>query len=257
MLAMTLNAARSEARYFYVWMAGACVLVAFGGFAGTYWLQVPAGTFVGEPIIHLHAALFSSWTVLFLSQTWQAASGRMEHHRAWGVAGAALVGAMVVVGFAAALNSLRNGIAGGYGDAARDFMIIPTTAILLFAGLFIAAMLNVSRPDWHKRIMLVATVSLLQAAMARVFLLAINGGGPGVRPGIGPPPPIQITIGPAIVANLLIVAGIVYDWRTRGRPHPAYLWAGGIVLAVQIVRIPLSTSEAWRAVAGLIESFLA
>jgi hypothetical protein len=257
MVAVTMNEARSEARYFYVWMSAICVLVAFGGFAGTYWLQVPAGTFVGPPLLHLHAALFSGWTLLFFAQTWQAAAGRIEHHRAWGVAGAALVGAMVVVGFAAALNSLRNGIAGGYGDASRGFMIIPVTAILLFAGLVLAALLNVSRPDWHKRIMLVATVSILQAAMARVFLLAINGGGPGVRPGLGPPPPIQITIGPALVANLLIVAGMIYDWRTRGRPHPAYLWAGGVVLAVQVLRIPLSTSAAWGAVAGWLETFLA
>jgi hypothetical protein len=55
--------------YFYVGMAAACVLIAFESFAGTYWLQLPAGTFVGSPIIHLHAVLFSGWTILLLSQT--------------------------------------------------------------------------------------------------------------------------------------------------------------------------------------------
>ena len=35
--------------YFYVWMAVACLLVAFGGFAPTDWLQLPAGTFCAGP----------------------------------------------------------------------------------------------------------------------------------------------------------------------------------------------------------------
>src|SRR4051794_35676826 len=69
MVATTLNPARASTGYFYVWMAAACVAVAFGGFAPTYWLQVPAGTFVGAPILHLHGLVFSAWTLLLLSQT--------------------------------------------------------------------------------------------------------------------------------------------------------------------------------------------
>ena len=57
----TVGEARTSARYFYVWMAGLCALIAIGGFAGTYWLQWPVGTFVGSRLIHLHAALFTAW----------------------------------------------------------------------------------------------------------------------------------------------------------------------------------------------------
>ena len=55
--------ARDSQRWFAVWMAGAFVLIAFGGFAPTYWLQLPAGTFVGSPLLHLHGLLFSAWTL--------------------------------------------------------------------------------------------------------------------------------------------------------------------------------------------------
>ena len=34
------------------------------------------------------------------------------------------------------------------------------------------------------------------------------------------------------------------------RPHPAYLIGGGIVLATQLLRVPLSTTAAWRAIAN-------
>ncbi|MFL6746433.1 MAG: hypothetical protein ACJ8EO_10470, partial [Sphingomicrobium sp.] len=47
---------------FYVTMALIFVAIAFGGFFGTYWLQVARGTFSGSPLLHLHGLLFSLWT---------------------------------------------------------------------------------------------------------------------------------------------------------------------------------------------------
>jgi hypothetical protein len=258
MTATTIDAAPSRTgRYIYVWMAAACAAVAFGGFAGTYWLQLPAGTFIGHPIVHVHALVFSAWLVLLLSQTWLAANGRLQHHRAWGVAGVSLATAMIFVGMAAMLDSLKFELAEGYGLKAREFMVLPFSALLLFGALFAAAVINVKRPEWHKRLMLVATVGIIQAAMARVFFLLINGGGPGARPGLGPPLPVAISIAPGAVVDLIILAGIVYDWRTRGRPHPAYLWAGGATVVVQLIRVPLSHSAVWLACAGFLERFAA
>jgi hypothetical protein len=255
MVATAITPARPSTGYFYVWVAAACAAIAFGGFAGTYWLQVPAGTFVGAPIVHVHGLLFSAWTLLLLSQTWLAANDRLDHHRAWGLAGISLATAMVFVGLATAINSAKIGSAGGHEFAAKAFMIVPVSAIFLFAGLMIAAVANINRPDWHKRLMLVATIGLLQAAMARVFFMVITGGGPGLRPGLGVPQPVQITVAPGLVVDLLIVAGIVYDWRTRGRPHPAYLIAGGLTLLLQVARIPLSAMSGWQAFAGQLMAF--
>jgi hypothetical protein len=47
---------------------------------------------------------------------------------------------------------------------------------------------------------------------------------------------------------------MVHDRRTRGRVHGAYLIAGGVVLAVQVLRVPFATTAAWTAMA---ESLLA
>src|SRR6185503_14914280 len=130
---------------FFVGIALASVLVAFGGFAGTYWLQVPAGTFIGHPIVHLHALLFSAWPIFYLVQTLLVASRRVAYHRSVGLIGISLATAMVFVGLAASIDSLNLGLAAAYGDRVRTFMIVPVTALAVFAGFFAAAIANISR----------------------------------------------------------------------------------------------------------------
>jgi len=257
MTATTMAQARTGRPTFYVWMAATCALIAFGGFAPTYWLQLPAGTFVGRPILYLHGTLFSAWMLFYVAQTTLAATGRIALHRAWGVAGVSIATAMVLVGLAAAMDSLRNGIATGHADAARAFTIVPVLSILTFGGLFAAAIAYNRRAEVHKRLMLAANVILLPAALARVFFMLQTGGGPGMRPGIGAPPPVEIAMIPALICMLLIVAGIVYDWRTRGRPHPAYLVSLAVMLAVTFSFAPISKTAAWLAFTNLYAGFLA
>jgi hypothetical protein len=248
MVATTITPVRTSTGYFYVWMAGLCALIAFGGFAATYWLQLAAGTFVGPPILHVHGLIFSAWPLLLLSQTVRAANGRMEHHRAWGVFGVALATAMVILGLTVAIQGLTGRLAAGEGDAARAFMILPLGAIGIFAGLFIAAVLNVKRPEWHKRLILGATCGVLLAAMGRVgFLIATHGGGPGMRPGLSPPPPPIAATLDGVLMGLVLVVGVVHDWRTRGRPHPAYLVGIGALLTFAFVGPILAQTPGWYA----------
>lgn len=249
---MQANSTPSAASHFYVWMAAICVLIAFGGFAPTYWLQLGPGTFVGPPLLHIHAALFSAWTLLLLTQALFIATGRVVSHRAFGLAGISLATAMVLFGLAAAIHSLDHGLAAGYGDRSRAFVIVPISAICLFAGFVIAAIANIRRPEWHKRLMLLATISVLQAAVGRVFFLLITGGGPGLRPGLGMPLPLAFTVAPGLLLDLLIVAGIVYDWRTRGKPHPAWLAGGAIMTAVILLRVVVGTTAPWLAFADAL-----
>ena len=115
----------------------------------------------------------------------------------------------------------------------------------MFAGFVAAAIINLRRPEWHKRLMLIATATLLQAAVARFFFLAATGGGPGMRPGFGPPLPIGATMGAAAPIVGLIVAAMVHDWRSHGRVHPAYWWGFGVTLAVQVLRPVIGYTDAW------------
>jgi len=254
-LAGGVTASRAGTRSFYVWMAGACTSIAFAGFAPTYWLQLPAGTFVGSPLLHLHGLLFSAWPVFLLLQTTFVVRGRVARHRAWGLLGISLATAMVLVGFAVANDVLVARLAAGFGDRARAFHIASTSMITLFGVFVFAAIAYVKHPEIHKRLMLLATASMMPPAIARLFFAATVGIGPGLRPGLGPPRTVESVMAPALIADALILAGVIYDMRTRGRPHPAYLIGGAVMLAVQVLRVPVSTTPWWYAVADFLARF--
>ena len=44
---------------FYITMAAIFAIIAFAGFAPSYWLKLPTGSFTGSPMLHLHGLLFS------------------------------------------------------------------------------------------------------------------------------------------------------------------------------------------------------
>lgn len=241
---------------FYVTMAAIFAAIAFGGFFMTYWVQVARGTFVGPPMLHLHGLLFSLWTLFFLSQALLVRTGRLRSHKTWGLAGIALATAMLFTGLTVAISGMNMRIEAGFGDAARAFTIVPVSGITLFAVLVAAAIANLKRPEWHKRLMLVATTALLQAALARFFFLAATGGGgPGMRPGFGPPNPIERTMMPGFVVLLLIVAAMIHDRWAHGRVHPAYWWGFGATVAVHLSRPLIAHSEGWYRVADYLGRF--
>ena len=255
MATIAVPARRPLISKFYVTMAAIFAAIAFSGFFGTYWLQIGRGTFTGSPLLHLHGLLFSLWTLFFLSQALLVANRRLRTHRAWGLFGISLATAMLFTGMAVGIEGLQARLAAGYGDAARAFAIVPFTAVLLFAALVAAAIINVRRPEWHKRLMLVATTALLQAAVARFFFLAATGGGPGMRPGLSPPLPVERTMAPGLVVTLLVVAAMVRDWRSEGRVHPAYWWGLGATMAVQLSRPLLAHTATWYQIAEFLVRF--
>jgi hypothetical protein len=252
MSAVVVHSTRTVMNRFDICMAVTCTGIALGGFAPTYWFQLMSGTFVGPPLLHLHGILFSAWPALLSVQAVLAMKGCPNAHRAVGLVGMSLATAMVVIGLAAAIQTLNIGLLAGYGDRAREFLVLPISAVGLFAGFVIAAIANIRSPEVHRRLMLLATIALLQAAMGRVFFELITGGGPGLRPGLGAPPPVTTAVIPSLSLNLLIVAGAVHDWRTRGRPHPSWLLGGAIITAVVLFRGPVAASATWSAFADAL-----
>lgn len=238
---------------FYVRMAWVCLAIAVIGFAPTYWMPLVRGTFDGRPIAHLHALVFYGWTLFFISQASLVSRRRIARHRELGVFGVALATAMLFVGLGVALSSLQAAVGTSAEAVVRRFTIVPVVGIILFASLVAAALVNVRRPDTHKRLMLVATAATLQAAVGRLFVLAFAppaGDGPRV------PPPVPVTIPAGLMVDLLIVAGMIYDKRTRGSVHPAYWIGGGVVIAVQVLIAPLSETAAWLMVTEWLLAFV-
>jgi len=228
-----------------VQMAVACVAVAFLGFAPTYWLPVAQGSFRANPIVHVHGLVFSAWTLFFAYQTWLGATGRLLRHRSVGLIGVSLATAMTMLGVLVAINQMKTAAALGLPDPGKTFALVPLSSIALFAVLVAVAIAKARQREWHKRLMLVATISILDAAVARWFLVFLAPPGAAAAP-----PPVMADVPPALLTCLLVVVAIVRDWRALGRPHPAYLLSGGALLALKIVQVPLSATETWRWLAG-------
>ena len=99
---------------------------------------------------------------------------------------------------------------------------------LTFAILVLAALCFRSRAQLHKRLMTLATISLLPAALTRFPL------GPARLPF-------------ALLALLgFLAAGPIYDWKTRGRVHAANLWGGLFILISGALRPVIGNSQPWH-----------
>ena len=238
---------RSSERRFFLWMAGVFVLIAFGGFTPTYLAPVASGTYHRPPILHIHGALLFSWTLFYFMQTAWVAAGRTPTHRAWGLAGIALFSVMMCSILVAQITVMRLYEVQGYGDAGRRFAAVALCALPVLIGFFSLAIANVRRPETHKRLMYLIMVAFMHPAIARVFLVLF------APPGAQGPPPVFVAVPPGLIADLLIVVAMIYDWRTRGRPHPVYLYGGLALLADQLLTVPVAATQTWMSVARFFE----
>ena len=219
-------AVAAPARYFYVYMALACAAVAFLGFAPTYWVPLAHGTFSASAVVHFHGLLFFTWTLYFAFQSWLAASGRVAWHRALGIVGVSLATAMTIFGFLVSV-ARDAAIRRDRPDRCRHRVLDRAAQRhRVLRRRVRAAIANTRQPEIHKRLMLLAGISILDAAVARWFLTFLAPPGP---PG---PPPVPVTIPPAIVAYLLLVVAMVHRLAHARPPAPGlHLWrhraAGG------------------------------
>jgi hypothetical protein len=236
--------ATDNTRYFYFYMALSCAAVAFLGFAPTYFMPLAKGSFSATPVIHAHGIIFFAWSLFFVFQSWLAASGRVMRHRSVGMIGISLATAMTIFGFLVGVGAMKRSAAIGQIDEGIAFSIVPFSGILFFAVVFAWALVAVRQPEMHKRLMLLAGISILDAAVARWFLTFL------APPGPAGPPPVIVTIPPAFMACLLLVAAMIFDWRTRGRPHQVYVIGGLALVAVKILNLPISTTHVWHSIAG-------
>ncbi|HUF47651.1 MAG TPA: hypothetical protein VMM93_07530 [Vicinamibacterales bacterium] len=230
-------------RLFYSGMAVAMALVAFAGFARTYYLPMLGsgqpttfGGFAVSPLVHLHGLLFTGWVLLFITQTALVATRRVRVHQRLGIAGAALAASMIVAGVSLAIAAAAAGMAPP-GVEPLTFLAIPLGDMVLFAALVGSALWQRRNREAHKRLMLLAYVSLLAAPVARL---------PGVLP-LGP-------FGFFGLAFVFIVLGVAYDVWSRRRVHPVYIW-GGLALVLSVpLRLILSGTAAWQAFAAFLTS---
>jgi len=225
---------RRRERLFYVGMAVAILITVLLGFSRSYFLKLHYSTPSLSPLLHLHGLVFTSWILLFLTQTTLVAARRTDIHRRLGVLGGVLAALVLILGTITAIIRVKAGSAPIPGVPPLSFLAVPLFDMVVFAILVGAAFHYRHRADVHKRLMTLATISLLSAPIARLPFEFMKA---------GPPAFFGLT-------DLFIVALLVYDLATRRRVHPATIWGGLIIVASQPLRLMISGTPAWLAFAG-------
>src|SRR5262245_27276023 len=168
--------ATSRPRRFYVGISLFMVAIVLVGFWPSYFGPLLRGVTARPLVIQIHGIVFVGWMVLLVTQVAMVAAGRTDLHRRIGSLG-------VVYGFLVLLMGLIAGIAapvmhfknGEWAfDRAAGFLLITLGDMTLFGSFFIAAMVYRRKPETHKRLIVMATIALLFAAVGRMSFIQIQ-----------------------------------------------------------------------------------
>lgn len=227
---------RRAERIFYTAMSVAILITVFAGFSRTFFLRPYFQTQPLLPLLIAHGIVFSSWIVLFLTQTTLVAAKRTRIHMRLGILGGVLASLMIVIGVYTSLVRAK-GPSPIPDVNPLSFLTIPLGDMLVFGILVATALYFRRRPDTHKRLMLLSTIAILPAAVARLPIGFVETGGPLVFFGL---------------SDLFIVPLLVFDIITRGRPHRATLLGGALIVISHPLRIVIGGTNAWLAFATWI-----
>ena len=220
---------KSRERLFYIGMVVAIVITVFAGFSRTFYLRPYFQTQPLIALLILHGVVFSSWIVLLVTQTTLVATKRMRTHMRLGIAGGLLASLMILIGTVTAIVRAK-GPSPVPGVNPLSFLTIPLGDMLVFASLVGAAFYFRRRADTHKRLMLLATIAILPAAVARLPFAFIQQYGPLAFFGL---------------SDLFIVPCLIYDIVTRGRPHRATVLGGALIVISHPLRLVIGNTHAW------------
>lgn len=232
---------RTAERVFFGGMAILLCAVVIIGFTPTYFsvgfLRAP----LPSRILPVHGAVFTLWIVLYLIQSALISARRVRWHRSLGTVAFCLPPIMIVLGVIAALDALHRGVQIGPLDPDVSFAI-PTLGIISFAIVIYASWRARRRPDAHKRLILLATVGLTEAALGRF---------PWVHMGVSP------AAGAVAGLGVLVLLVVAYDLFALHRIHRSTMWAAPLIFVMNAFAVPVGMTAGWHAFAALLSRTVA
>jgi hypothetical protein len=228
-----LTARRHFDRRFYLGAGLVSLGLVFWGFAPTYYLKLIFAAPALATRLHIHGAVMSSWLVLFLVQAILVSARRTQWHRRLGTIGVFVAIGVVLVGSTTTINAAAREVGRHSVEADARVMVLclELVQMALFAGLVAAAIWMRRRPDYHKRLMLLATACMMPSAFSRI--------------------PLNLTFmvsGNAsilLLFDLCVIIPALIDTLRNRRLHPAFGWGGLIAVAMLNLAYPIAISPQW------------
>lgn len=212
---------RATPFYFGIGLVGLAVVAL--GFGWTYAVPMFRQTFSAPWYVHLHGASALAWVLLFITQPMLVRGRRTGLHRKLGhlalpIAVIVCASGIATAGWAASRDLPE------IGTAATSALAGTVTGLSLFVLLVAVAIMLRKRPDWHKRLMLLATVHLLWPAFFRLrhWLPEV------------PNPEIWLAV---VCAYLPVVIAAARDKVKYGKVHPAWLFVAPALVVEQSLEV--------------------
>jgi hypothetical protein len=205
-------------RYFYFSMSLVLAGLVVWGFSRT----VDANLFHAKPprplLLWVHGAAFSTWIIFFIVQSGLVRVRKVSVHRTLGWFGVGLASLMVVLGFTIAVIMARFDTVVLQQKDADAFLSIPFFDMIAFGVLMALAIYWRKKPDYHRRLIFIASCELMDAAVGRFdFIFNHNLFYPTL--------------------DLLILAGMARDLIVDGRINKVYLYALPVMAVGQALAI--------------------
>lgn len=214
----TLGARATGDRLFIRNLVTVMAVILVGGFVVQ--LAMGRSSFGAPLVVHAHAVVFMGWVGIVLTQAWLAGSGSLQLHQQVGKLAAIWALGLLVFGTWITIAAVQTGRTPFFFQP-QHFIIANPLSLYAAIGLLTAAVAMRHRPDWHARLQVSSFVLLMGPGFGRLLPMPFL-------------PPYAFEIA-GLAAIVFPIAGIIYDWRAHGRPHPAWFWGIGVLLAVVVV----------------------
>ena len=209
-------------RYFYLVMSLVLAAIVILGFSRTVNIFLIHANPPRPLLLWIHGAAFSTWIVFFIAQSALVRTRKVSVHRALGWFGATLAALMVVLGIAVAVVMTRFDTVVLHQKGVEAFLSIPFLDMLLFGSCIALAIYWRTKPEYHRRLIFIASCLLMDAAIGR-FEFMFNH---------------SLFY---VALDCLILLGVVRDWAVDKSVHKVYLYALPSLIVVQSLAI-----YAWR-----------
>ena len=219
-----VNGAKSRkgllGNYFYFFMSMVIATIVVYGFSQTAKEKLLHPVIARPFVLYVHVALFSGWVLFFIFQSALVRTGMVAWHRRTGWIGVGLGMLMLLVGVETAIAMGRFNILHFHARYPEGALLISFFDISAFTVPFGLAIYWRNKPEFHRRLQLMATCALTAAAFGRFprfFLTMGTNHSSAVR---------GFLIWVALYAgvDLLILTSTIRDLAVNRRIHPIYLF---------------------------------
>jgi hypothetical protein len=221
-------------QYFYFFMSLLIAATVVYGFSHTIDHDLIHASPLPPFVLYIHAIVFPAWVVFFIVQSVLVRSHNVRLHRRIGWFGVGLAVAIVVLGAWTSASMVRFSVEQKDPFNSTAFTIVQVLDLASFAVPFAVAIYWRKKPEFHRRLMLIASCALLDAAFGRF-------------------PALPLVFSPAGV-DALICLGVIRDLIVERRVHKVYLYALPILIVCQIAAMEtfVRASPWWMNVANRI-----